>query len=470
MWFDGECAKAKKELNKLNRELQLNPHSAILRQKCFIENKKYKNLIRTKKRQHRDKIIADMDISKNDSKKFWKLLDKLKAEDSNEIFVERMGSHKIKTAFESILRDKNNPTCPPDSMEKGPLDSEITIEELKKGSYVLRPGKSTGPDPISYEMLECIVEKQPNILLKLFNSILLYNGNTPGWYKSILILLYKKGSKTEPLNYRGISLLSCVSKLFTAILNKRLLAYCIENKILKPNQLGFVPGNRCSDAHLIIQYLIQKYCHRQGNKLYGCFVDFSKAFDTISREKLFEKLLKHGINGNFYNVIKNIYFNDETRIKVGDHLSDVIYPNQGVRQGCILSPLLFNIYLSDLPSMLETGKTGPKINGKTFNSIIWADDLIMFSESEEGLNDLLKELSAYTEENNMSVNIDKTKAMIFNKTGRFMKRNFVYKNSKIETVKEYKYLGFLLVPSGCVSHGLNDLKCRSSRALFKIKK
>ena len=121
--------------------------------------------------------------------------------------------------------------------------------------------------------------------------------------------------------------LSCVSKLITAVLNKRLLKYCIENKILKPNQLGFVPGNRCSDAHLIIQYLIQKYCHRQGKKLYGCFVDFSKAFDTISREKLFEKLLQHGVNGNFYNVIKNMYFNDETRIKVGDYLSDVIFPN-----------------------------------------------------------------------------------------------------------------------------------------------
>ena len=378
-----------------------------------------------------------MNISKNDSKKFWKLLDKLKAEDYNDIFIERMGSRKIKTAFESILRAKNDPTCPPDSKDKGPLDYEITLEELKNASYVLRPGKSTGPDPISYEMLECIIEKQPNVLLKLFNSILLYNGKTPGWYKSILILLYKKGSKTEPLNYRGISLLSCVSKLFTAVLNKRLLKYCIEHKILKPNQLGFVPGNRCSDAHIIIQFLIQKYCHRQGKKLYGCFVDFSKAFDTISREKLFEKLLNHGIKGNFYNVLKNMYFNDETRIKVGDHLSDAIYPNQGVRQGCILSPLLFNIYLSDLPSRLEAGRTGPKINDIIFNSIIWADDLIMFSESEEGLNDLLKELSAYTEENNMSVNIDKTKAMIFNKTGKFMKRNFLYKNSKIETVREY---------------------------------
>ena len=102
-------------------------------------------------------------------------------------------------------------------------------------------------------------------------------------------------------------------------------------------------------------------------------------------------------------------------------------------------------------------------------SIIWADDLIMFSESEDGLNDLLKELSVFTEENNMSVNIDKTKAMIFNKTGKFMKRNFIYKNSKIETVREYKYLGFLLVLSGSITPGLHDLKSRSNRALFKIK-
>ena len=112
VWFDDECAKAKKDLSKLNKELHDNPHSAALRQKCFVANKKYKNLLRTKKRQHRDEIIGDMNISKNDSKKFWRLLDKLKAEDYNDIFIERIGSRRIKTAFESILRAKNDPTCP----------------------------------------------------------------------------------------------------------------------------------------------------------------------------------------------------------------------------------------------------------------------------------------------------------------------------------------------------------------------
>ena len=469
-WFDDECRRAKGDLGKLNRELQLDPHSADLRQRSFFEHKKYKKMLRSKKRQHKNQIIADMALSKNDSKIFWKLLDRLKAKDQNDISIERMGTHKIRASFESILRGRDDPRCPPDSEERGPLDGEITMEELEGSSYVLRPGKATGPDPISYEMLACIVEKHPAILLKLFNSILLHNGKTPGWYKSILILLYKKGSRTEPLNYRGISLLSCVSKLFAAILNKRLLAYCIEKKILKPSQLGFVPGNRCSDAHIIIQNLIQKYCHRDGKKLYGCFVDFSKAFDTISREKLFEKLLKCGVNGNFYNVLKNMYFNDETRIRVGEHLSDVIFPNQGVRQGCILSPLLFNIYLSDLPLRLESaGGAGPRVGWMTFSNVIWADDLIILSESENGLNEMLGELSSYAAENNMTINIDKTKAMIFNKTGRFIRRNFKYRDSNIETVREYKYLGFLLVPSGSIVPGLHDLKSRGAEHFSKSK-
>ena len=79
----------KKYLSKLNKELHSNPHSAALRQKCFFANKKYKNLLRTKKRQHKNEIISDMNISKNDSKTFWKLLDKLKAEDYNDIFTSR---------------------------------------------------------------------------------------------------------------------------------------------------------------------------------------------------------------------------------------------------------------------------------------------------------------------------------------------------------------------------------------------
>ena len=78
-------------------------------------------------------------------------------------------------------------------------------------------------------------------------------------------------------------------------------------------------------------------------------MDFSKAFDSIPRDTLFRKLLNCGVNGNFFNTLKNIYTNDKCRIKVGNKLSDTFKTNKGVRQGCILSPLIFNIFLSDLP-------------------------------------------------------------------------------------------------------------------------
>ena len=164
-----------------------------------------------------------------------------------------------------------------------------------------------------------------------------------------------------------------------------------------------------------------------------------------------------------------MYFNDETRIKVGDYLSDVIHPNQGVRQGCILSPLLFNIYLADLPARLEAGKTGPKINDKTFNSIIWADDLLLLSETEVGLNNMLNALNQYATEKNLHININKTKVMIFNKTGRHIRKNFCLGRSKIETCSEYKYLGFKITPYGGINPGLCDLKDRALKAYYKMK-
>ncbi len=89
----------------------------------------------------------------------------------------------------------------------------------------------------------------------------------------------------------------------------------MEKKILPSALLGFVPGNRTSDAHLIIHNLVRKQCHKNGGRLYSCFIDFSKAFDTIPRDILLQKLLDYVIDGNFFNIIRNIYTNDKICIK-----------------------------------------------------------------------------------------------------------------------------------------------------------
>ena len=167
------------------------------------------------------------------------------------------------------------------------------------------------------------------------------------------------------------------------------------NKKSCSSQLGFLAGNRTSDAHIIINNLVRKYCHTKGQKIYSCFVDFAKAFDTIPRDILFKKLLSYGIRGRFFNIIKNIYTNDKACVKIRNKYTDVFEINQGVRQGCVLSPLLFNIFLSDLSKKLDSIDQKVKINNYEISSLFWADDIVMFSESESGLKDMLWALEEY---------------------------------------------------------------------------
>ena len=162
-----------------------------------------------------------------------------------------------------------------------------------------------------------------------------------------------------------------------------------------------------------------------------------------------------------------MYVNDKCKIKAGNYLSETIKTNKGIRQGCILSPLLFNIFLADLPmALLHPRHENPKIgNDRNISCILWADDLIIFSKSENGLQNMISKLSNYTKQNGLNINTDKTKCMIFNKTGKHIRRNFLFNNIKIESVREYKYLGFLITPSGEINSGLKDLK---SRAVFAL--
>ena len=284
------------------------------------------------------------------------------------------------------------------------------------------------------------------IFLRIFNSILQNGATLKNWATSLLVPIHKKGSEDDPSNYRGIALISCLAKLFYSILNNRLLKYCIEEKILSDTQLGFLPGNRTSDAHIILHNLIDKYCHKKKRILYGCFVDFSKAFDNLPRYGLFEKLQKIGVTGKFYEILCSIYQDDVVRIKLGDKILPAIHTLIGVRQGCVLSPMLFNIFMSDLAGNLSSDVLVEIDTDKKINCMLWADDIVLLSETEDGLNKLLKDLHVYSQANDLKVNVDKTKCMIFNKTGRLIRRNFYLGDCKIENVRSYKYLGLVFTP------------------------
>ena len=409
-----------------------------------------------------------------ENKTFWKLLSKLENKKNDDSFIKGISGETWKLHFENILQDKHftkNKKLPQNTSATGPLDNNITKEEVDIAAYILRQGKSPGIDNISYEMIACLLQTKPEILVKLFNSILKNPMIIQKWNTSMITPIHKKGSKSNPDNYRGISLISCFSNFFCAILNQRLMKFVISRKLLSKSQLGYIPGNRTSDALLILHNLIDYYCKKNKKYIYGCFVDFSKAFDTIPRNKLFQKLLNYNICGKFYDCLTMLYAKDKVCVKLGDKVTDNFRVNQGVKQGCILSPLLFNIYLADLATTIDLPENDPVIlsDEETIGCLIWADDLLLLSQSELGLKKMLDNLNIYAKTNGLKINIEKTKVMIFNKTGRHIRRYLQLGETQIETCNEYKYLGIKITPFGGTLPILNDLKDRALKAYYKMK-
>ena len=408
--------------------------------------------------------------NKANPRKFWKLLDKLSPNSCSNITSNNIKMTNWAKHFKSILNAKREVVLPINDHNIGPLDYAFTMEELAVATGILKAGKCPGLDNVINEMISCTFSVYPNVLLSVFNRIFDTKCAIPSWYTAIITPIFKHGSPDIPDNYRGISLLSCIAKLFYSLLNNRLLKYCTDKDILSPSQLGFLPGNRTTDAHLILYNLIRKYCHTNSKWLYGCFIDFSKAFDTIPRDILFKKLIAYGVTGKFLKTISNLYNNDKACVKIGNKISDEFKINQGVRQGCVLSPLLFNIFVSDLPKLLITENNTVIHENLTNNCIMWADDLVMFCDSENGLQSLLHKLNLYCTENDLTVNLDKSKCMIFNKTGRLIRNPFYLGGKKLENVRSYKYLGLMLTPSGETKTTLDDLRSRGLKAYWGLKR
>ena len=170
------------------------------------------------------------------SRNVWKLLENLDRRKSN--CVVNVQPNALLKHFETMLTTKIPHDIPPQSNNNGPLDYEISFTELEKSASILRPGKANGPDNVSNEMLECLLVTDPGVILKLFNSVLNTSEIIPDWVKGTIVPIHKKGAKSDPANYRGITLMSCLNKLFLNIIQIRLSKFTLENNILHKAQLG----------------------------------------------------------------------------------------------------------------------------------------------------------------------------------------------------------------------------------------
>ena len=214
-------------------------------------------------------------------------------------------------------------------------------------------------------------------------------------------------------NYRGISLSSCLTKLFTSLLQNRLITHLESHNFFSPFQAGFRPDHRTTDHIFAIKTIINKYVYKLKKPVYGCFVDFAKAFDSVSRNSLLYKLTQTNIGGNFYKLIKSMYSSTKFRFKADNKLGPARFSYRGVKQGDGLSPLLFNVFINDLCDSFDEDCKPVLIEDVNINCLLYADDLLIISESEEGLQNCISILEQYCNRWKLEVNLDKTKVIIF---------------------------------------------------------
>ena len=196
-----------------------------------------------------------------------------------------------------------------------------------------------------------------------------------------------------------------------------------------------------------LKTMIDKYS-QENQKLYICFIDFSKAFDTVSRDALFYKLLKMGIGGSFAKIVKNMYDKSLIQVNVQNHLTNPFHDNIGVKQGCVLSPNLFKLFTSDLCKSFNDDCRPVELYQENISCLMFADDVVLTSETAEGLQLALDNLEVYSKKWQLKINCEKTKIMIFNKSGKLLHEKFTLGNEQLENTNSYTYLGVTFVPSG----------------------
>jgi hypothetical protein len=269
------------------------------------------------------------------------------------------------------------------------------------------------------------------------------------WLRGVVVPLYKDGDRRAPLNYRPITLLSLVGKVYTGVLCARLTKWAEQQGVIVQEQGGFRAKRGCPEQVFALTELIKM---RQRAKLdtYACFIDIKKAYDTVWHAGLKAKLKQYGIHGRMYSALCSLYACCESTIRLGGALgyTDFFPIETGVRQGCILSPLLYSLFINDAAKELKANYSdcgvpvGPEAR---LVLLLYADDIVLLSESESGVAQLMTALHAYSVDWRFEINHSKCGLMCFRWAGSRLPTSEIRLGDRVVVwVSVYKYLGIEL--------------------------
>ena len=325
---------------------------------------------------------------------------------------------------------------------------KFTFVELKAAIKTLKSGKSAGLDGVQSEHFIHADQTVYCLLSMLFNSIFTHGYIPISLIESVIIPIVKdkKGLITDKDNYRPIAVTGVVSKILEILLLDRL-----QDKLLTcDNQFGFKNKLGTDLCVFTLKQIIEFY-KSKNSPVYLCLLDSSKAFDRVNHWFLFSKLIKRGVSHIYIRLFIYWYSTQQFCVRWGDSLSSSFHVSNGVRQGGVMSPVLFNVYMDDLSVQLNNSCIGCSFNGEVFNHILYADDTCIIAPSPQGLSELLGMCSRYAEDNAILFNAKKSKLVCFKP--RIMSKLHVPKiylnDDDVLLVDKVKYLGVQIDNSCC---------------------
>ena len=399
--------------------------------------------------------LAKKLLTKSDSRSFWKEVKQIGgnnkaplastvggATGNNEIclmwqhyYQDLLNSCKDKSKMNKVLQYINS-NCED-------MCNVVTYCDVEKVIKNLKDGKSNGMDGIYSEHFK-YADKKINCILKLcFNAMFMHGYIPPTLMDTIIIPLVKdnKGDITDRDNYRPIALTCVSSKILELLILDKYGSYMQSND----NQFGF-KQNHATDHSVFIFKEVVDYYTQNSSPVYVCFLDASKAFDRVNHWFLFDKLMKKNVPKFVLRLMTTWYSTQKFYVRWGTSLSDSFTVSNGVRQGGILSPILFNMFVNDLSLRLNDSGVGCCMNNVFINHVNYADDSVLIAPSPTALQTLIKVCEVFARENDMCYNIKKTVCMCFRpKQFRSLCTPDIFLNNmKLQWVATQKYLGVMI--------------------------
>lgn len=231
------------------------------------------------------------------------------------------------------------------------------------------------------------------------------------WRLSTIVPIFKAGDPTEPGNYRTIMVGHTLARLFASILEQRLSRWAESEGIRAAGQAGFRRGFSTLDHILTLRAIIEEG-RASGRRIYCSFVDFRKAFDMVPRARLMRRLQEMGVPTQLIWGIMALYRSVTGQVYTTEGVSDLIHSSIGVKQGCPLSPTLFGMYIDEVSDYIDRGgDRGAQLAGTWIPLLLYADDIVLSSDSPEGMQRHLDALCSFAEDSGLSMNLGKTKVM-----------------------------------------------------------